>query len=83
MDGWSWPEAPHARCWEMRGLGRCKSFLLGLSCFSTYGRDLVAQGCRFAGTTEPFTLIRNASRLQLSSSGGGLFDGRPKTQTWV
>ena len=23
------------------------------------------------------------STLSLSSSGGGLFDGRPKTQTWV
>ena len=36
-----------------------------------------------AGTTEPFTSIGKKSRLRLSSSGGGLFDGRPKTQTWV
>jgi hypothetical protein len=36
-----------------------------------------------AGTTGPFTSIRKKSRLRLSSSGGGLFDGRPETQTWV
>jgi hypothetical protein len=36
-----------------------------------------------AGTTGPFTSTEKKSRLRLSSSGGGLFDGRPKTQTWV
>jgi hypothetical protein len=36
-----------------------------------------------AGTTGPFTSTGKKSRLRLSSSGGGLFDGRPKTQTWV
>ena len=42
----------------------------------------VARSCRHSGTTEPFT--RTGRDLAcLSSSGGGLFDGRPKTQTWV
>ena len=31
-----------------------------------------------AGTTEPFTCIRQEGSLGSSSSGGGLFDGRPK-----
>ncbi len=83
MPEWSWPEALHARCWEMRGLGRSKSSPSTLSCLAAYGRDLVAHWCWLAGTRGPFTLIRDKSRLRLSSSGGGLFDGRPKTQTWV
>jgi hypothetical protein len=43
----------------------------------------VARSCGLAGTTGPFTFRGKQSRLHLSSSGGGLFDGRPKTQTWV
>ena len=43
----------------------------------------VARLCRRSGTTEPFTPNRKRFSLFLSSSGGGLFDGRPKTQTWV
>ena len=43
----------------------------------------VARLCRRSGTTEPFTRTGKRFSFLLSSSGGGLFDGRPKTQTWV
>src|ERR1700733_13884973 len=46
-------------------------------------RVVVARSCGLAGPTGPFMLRGKKSRLHLSSSGGGLFDGRPKTQTWV
>ena len=43
----------------------------------------LARSCRDSGTTGPFTRLKKRFSLLLSSSGGGLFDGRPKTQTWV
>ena len=63
-------------------LPQCPPWFIGLP------RDeavcsMVARLCRRSGTTEPFTRTGKRFSLLLSSSGGGLFDGRPKTQTWV
>ena len=76
---------------HMQDAGRCGASCLleiypcpQLAISPRRGRSpALARSCRHSGTTGPFTRIGRRFSLLLSSSGGGLFDGRPKTQTWV
>jgi hypothetical protein len=83
-----WLSGPGLRL-RMQDAGRCgasaseRSCRRPSPCFCNIRTRSCGPVVPVAGTTGPFTPIRNKSRLQLSSSGGGLFDGRPTTQTWV